>query len=371
MPGKRILFYSEGWGTGGIESFIMNTVRRIYEYFDFDIFCVHDYDTKYDDEISDLGGKRYTLFSGHRPNNIVRLIEGPRAWRRLLGGTSYDIVHVNTMNGMGLRYVAIARAMDVPLCIAHSHNSDVGSGAHELKLALHDCGRQKWGGAAHKRLACSVGAGVHLFGNQSFEVIPNAVDTGRFAYSDDSRYRVRDYLKIPQDVCVAGFIGRLDGQKNPLKVVDVFSKMAREDSKMHFLVIGQGDMSDSVREKVSSLPSGINNRFRLLDRADRIHECYSALDVMVQPSRFEGLPMTMVEAQVAGLAQVVSGAFPDEGIVTDLITRLDVDDSVDKWAKAAMGAMSGERKRRSYSALVAQSAFGESCFKASLHDLYQ
>ena len=79
---KKILFYSEGWGTGGIEAFIMNSIRCLDKtQFKFDVFCTHDYDNGYDDELHGLGAQRFIVFHGAKPNLLKRLSHSTRRWR--------------------------------------------------------------------------------------------------------------------------------------------------------------------------------------------------------------------------------------------------------------------------------------------------
>lgn len=368
---KRVLLYSEGWGTGGIESFIMNVARALdpNEY-EFEIFCTHDYDEGHDREIAELGGVRHVVFKGHKPSNSVRLIEGPNAWVRLLAERRFDVVHVNTMNGMGLCYVALAKKARVPVRIAHSHNADVGPGAHGLKMALHRFGQNRWLGAATARVACSASAGRHLFGDRSFTVLPNSVDTDRFAYSSAARQEARSELGIPNHARVMGFVGRLDPQKDPVKVVEIYQELAQGPEDVHLVLVGQGELENQVSQAVDALSDGLSTSVHRVARSMAMGRLLSAFDVLVQPSRFEGLPMTMVESQASGLPLVVSPAFPEEGVITDLVTVLDRALPAQEWAQQVVRAWSAGEERGRYANLVADSPFGRRHFADIISALY-
>lgn len=76
-----------------------------------------------------------------------------------------------------------------------------------------------------------------------------------------------------------------------------------------------------------------------------VNRLLQAMDVFVFPSLYEGLPVTMVEAQAAGLPCVISDKVPDECIVTEgLVTVQKLSDSVGNWAKHVVSRANMQRK---------------------------
>lgn len=301
----RILYYSEGWGLGGIERFVMNTVEMLDpEEYRFDIFCTHDWSDNYDPTIKKLGGKRYTVFKGYKPNLLTRLLASTKAWAELLREGHYDVVHINTMNGVGFVYAHIARINRVPVRIVHSHNSAFGAGHSVIKSLAHKIGIRLYAKDANSKLACSKEAGEYLFGSRHFEIISNGIDTEAFAFSQDDRTAIRNTLGIPNDALVFGTVGRLSEAKNPLFQIKVLDILRKAKLNAYLLLVGEGELRSAVVKLAEEL--GIENYILLPGSSKAPQKYLSALDVLSMPSKYEGFPLSLIEAVGNGLACVVS-----------------------------------------------------------------
>ena len=302
---KRILYYSEGWGFGGIERFIMNTVAQLNPaQYRFDIFCTHDWSDAYDDTISCLGGRRYVVFKGHKPNLVKRLFASISVWKRLLRKNHYDVVHINIMNGVGFIYAHRARKAGIPVRIVHSHNTAFGSGHWHIKQAAHELGVKLYSDASTCNLACSEDAGYFLFGDKSFQVINNGVDVATFGFDQTIRHDVRNELGVNDRTIVFGSIGRISEAKNPLFQLQILNQLVGLDVDAKLVLIGEGDDADQVEEAMGRLHLR-DHVFRLGSTSEPARYL-DAMDVFTLPSKFEGYPMTLVEAVANGLPCLVS-----------------------------------------------------------------
>ena len=327
----KILFYSEGWGLGGIERFVMNTVEYLNPAkFTFDIYCTHDWDQGYDAQIRMLGGHRYVSFPQEKPNLMKRLIVSTRAWGQLLRDKHYDIVHINTMNGVGLIYAQIAAMHKVPCIVVHSHNSQFGSGMYAMKQISHDLCKFLYGNVATDRLACSQEAGRYLFDNHSFDIIPNGTNTNIFRYSEIERKRVRKVLNIPDDAIVFGNVARLAEAKNPLFQLQILKKIKEHGREAYLLLVGAGALKDDILRTADDY--GLTSFVRLPGTSYDPQIYYSALDVFTMPSVYEGFPMVIAEAASCGLPCLLSPAVPRlQGVIISQ-RRLSLDNP-ETWAK--------------------------------------
>ena len=70
------------------------------------------------------------------------------------------------------------------------------------------------------------------------------------------------------------------------------------------------------------------------------------MDYFVYPSRFEGLPGTIVEAQCSGLKCVMSDTICEEVTVTDLVYTMSIEENPDKWADYIAKTMKYDRRDR-------------------------
>lgn len=354
--GKRVLCYSEAWGQGGIETFLMNLFRRLQgRGFSFALFSTWDWNDSFDAELASLGIGRWTAFEGHRPGQATRLREGSAAFGELIDGMGCDAAYVNTMNGMGFLWSEVAKRRGVPVRVVHSHNSAFGSGFAAAKAVAHEMGKAALGGSATVRLAVSDDAGRYLFGCHPFEVVNNGVDTGRFAFDPSARAQVREGLGVPQDALLLGSVGRIAEAKNPLFQLRVFAEVLKSEPEARYLMAGDGDMRNQAEALVAEL--GIGDRVIMPGYLPDPAAVYSSLDCLIMPSLFEGLSLVCIEGQCAGCPVVCSDALPAEAGITDLEAPLPLSAGAAAWAEAALAKARSPRDRASYAARVAGSGF--------------
>lgn len=356
MTKRRILYYSEGWGRGGIESFIMSAARGLdRDHYEFEIFCTHDHDDRYDEEIADLGGKRYAVFRGYKPNLAKRAIASARAFARILAARRFDIVHVNTMNGMGFLYTKIAQDNGVPIRIAHSHSTRFGKGHPALKNFAHRFGKTVWGLSPTVRLACSRDAGTYLFGGASFQVIPNGIDVDRFRFRTSARDGIRAFLGISDDSFLVGSIGRITDSKNPIFQLDVAAALHRLDADSAYVMVGDGELSDTVDHRIDK--SGMGGFVQRVPSVCNPEDYYCALDAFLFPSKFEGLAIASLEAQCSGLPVLSSDTLSAETDVTDLVKHIPLEAPADVWARELLRSKMNRPERERYASFMEEAGF--------------
>jgi glycosyltransferase involved in cell wall biosynthesis len=337
MSMTKVLFYTEAWGIGGIESFVMNTVETLNrDEFSFDIFSTHDWSDVHDERISQLHGHRYVVFKGDKPGFIKRLLDSGKAWDTLLCQRRYDVVHINAMNGLGFVYSAIAKRHKVPVRIVHSHNSRFGSGSKTVKTIAHVIGKTAFGGSATSRLACSQDAGTYLFGRKKFATIHNGIDTEKYVFDEGKRIEMRQRFGLSQDALVFGAVGRLSEAKNPLFQVDVLCDLCSKNIPAYLLLVGNGPLNEKIR--VYAEEKGVTDRLIMpgaatTESAMQVQDYLSMLDVFSMPSAFEGFPIAAIEAYANGLDLALSEAVPVIGDTEDAEMHLPIDDA-SQWADA-------------------------------------
>ena len=356
VQGKRVICYSEAWGQGGIETFLMALFRRYQGTgFAFTVFSCWDWNMAMDEELASLGIARYTVFPDHRPGQVKRLKEGSAAFGQLINQLTPDAVYANTMNGMGFLYTDVAKRKGVPVRVAHSHNSAFGSGQAAAKAVMHNFGRTVLGGSATERLACSADAGRYLFGGRPFIVVNNGVDTSRFAFNPETRAELRDRFGIPRGAPLFGSVGRLAEAKNPLFQIRTFAEILKLESDAYYLMVGDGDMRSQVEELVREL--GLGDRVIMPGYLTDPAPVYSALDCFLMPSLFEGLAIVCIEAQCARCAIVCSEALPPEAHVTDAEVLMPLSAGERAWAEKAVEMARMEGDRAAYAELVREAGF--------------
>lgn len=144
------------------------------------------------------------------------------------------------------------------------------------------------------------------------EVIRNAVDTDRFQPGD--RQSARAALGLPADARIIGVAGRLEHVKGQ----DTLITAMAEVPQALLVVVGQGSLADAYSAQAASL--GLCDRVIFLGQRDDMPDVYPAFDLVCLPSRNEGLPLSIIEAQACGLPVVATdvgsvreGLCPDVG----------------------------------------------------------
>lgn len=334
MP-KRILHVVTHMNRGGLETMIMNYYRHMdRSKVQFDFLVHREQKADYDDEILALGGKIYRLqplnpFSGA----YLRSLDSFFAEHK-----EYGIVHshLDCMAGIPLKY---AKKYGVPVRLAHSHNNSQPKDAKYLLKLLY---KRRIAPYATKLFACGTDAGRWMFGTDDFTVLNNAIDAAACRYDPEVREAVRQELGICENATVVGHVGRFCTQKNHIFLMDIFASVLRLQPEAVLLLIGVGELRAETEAKAKEL--GIADSVIFAGLRSDVNRLLQAMDVFMLPSLHEGLPLSAVEAQAAGLLCLISDKVPMECAKTDLVTQIPLTAHPDQWAEAVLTAASQPRK---------------------------
>lgn len=334
----RVLQVVNYMDRGGLETMLMNYYRNIdRDRVQFDFLVHRSERAAYDDEIEKMGGRIY---------RIQRLVPWNRSYRKELANffdthREYQIVHVHR-DCMSSVILKEANRHGVLVRIAHSHNSYQDK---DLKYPIKLFYMRSIPKYATHLLACSAVAGDWMFGGVPYMTVKNAIDTKSFSFSPDVRSKKRAELGI-DDKFVVGHVGRFMYVKNHSFLLDVFSSISKKRQNAILLLVGDGELVGEIKEKAKML--GIADKIVFLGVRSDVGEILSAMDVFVFPSIYEGLPLTLVEAQTSGLPCVVSDGVPAECAVTDdLVSLLPLSLGADAWADKILDASKMPRTDRS------------------------
>lgn len=324
MNQLRVLQVVTHMERGGLESMLMNYYRYIdREKIQFD-FLVHRQErAAYDDEIEAMGGKIYRL---------PRLVPWSKAYLTALNRffdehPEYRIVHVH-QDCLSSVILKAAQQHNIPVRIAHSHNANQD---RNLKYPIKLWCRRSIPRCATHLFACGKDAGDWMFGGASYQIINNAIDTTAYTYDTNKRVELRRQLGLADEL-VIGHVGRFNPQKNHPFLMDIFAALLKKESNAVLLLVGGGEGMSQIREKAQKL--GIAEHVHFLGVRSDVADLMQAMDVFVLPSLYEGLPVTMVEAQAAGLPCIISDKVPPECILTEgLVDIMTLSASPEAWAE--------------------------------------
>ena len=282
----------------GVTAYCMNYYRKIdHRRFAVD-FAIHqeldaeDLAKEYYDEIVEQGDQVFS-FGGYGMKSMTSL---KKRVETFFDERAYDIVHVHVLN-VAYFYLKPAKKKGISVRIIHSHATENSDNRvkrirnHFLKdLGLRYC--------TH-RIACSRLAGDYLFGNSEYSVINNAIEYRKYSFDPESRKRIREDFGVSDSVLFIGFVGRFARQKNVLFILEILNRLKKEEFDFRAVLIGNGPLKEEMKNFI--VRHRLEDRIVLMESCPDVHRYYSAMDIMVMPSFFEGLPVTGVEAQYADL----------------------------------------------------------------------
>ncbi len=338
---------------GGVSSFLYNVytnIDREQVQFDFLSPNVTTYGI-HREEIEEMGGRIYEL--GIKGNILTRKTGLYKRLYEFLTQHAYSVVHINSGNFFfNLFAVMAVRKAGVPCRIVHSHNAG-DTNRSRIKKAAFEALKPQLEKNATLLLACSRKAASYMFTDQTVregrvQIVKNGINAERFRFDPEIRKTVRQELGL-QDKFVVGHVGRFYKQKNHVFLIRIFEKIHEKEPESVLLLFGKGDLETEVRGLVNEL--GMAPYVRFMGEVPDIERMYQAMDVFVMPSFHEGLPVSCVEIQAAGVPCVLSDAITEEIKIADSLQFLSLSDSPEIWAKAAL-SMKGHRDLNGYENVI-------------------
>lgn len=309
---------------GGLETMLMNYYRHIdRNKIQFDFLVHRDFKADYDDEILSLGGKIY---------HVSRLNPFSLYYHKELNDffknhSEYKIVHVHQdcLSSFALK---AAKRNNVPVRIAHSHNANQD---RNIKYLIKRYFMRSIPSYATHLFACGKKAGDWMFQGLPYTIMNNAIDTNQFKYNQSIREAVRNTLVIDSDTLVLGHVGRFFYQKNHDFLIDIFNEVHQMNKNTILMLIGTGELEESIKEKVKKY--NLTENVIFLGSRNDVNQLMQAMDIFVFPSHYEGLPVTLVEAQALGLFIVKSDNVPSQCVITPNMMSLSLNMTAKEWAQ--------------------------------------
>lgn len=319
----RVLHIVTNMNRGGLETMIMNYYRSIDKSkVQFDFLVHREQRADYDDEIETLGGKIYRLpilnpLSNHYLKSIDNFFKEHK---------EYKIVHshLDCLSSIPLKY---AKQNGVPFTIAHSHNA---SQDKNLKYIIKLMAKRKISKYADELFACSKKAGQWMFNTDNFITLNNAINSKEYAYNEKKSKDLKEALGLSNKF-VIGHVGRFFKQKNHTFLIDIFKELSQINEDAVLMLVGGGELEEEIKNKVNEL--GLSDKVLFLGVRDDIPDLMQVMDVFLLPSLYEGLGIVLIEAQASGLKCIISDTIPDDGIITNNVTKVSLNKSPKEWSK--------------------------------------
>ena len=362
MDKKKVLIVMGGncMGVGGIESMVINYYRRLNkENLVVDFVFFGEGIGLYDEEIKSNGGRIF-----HLPIKSRHPLKSHLAMKKLLIREKYDIVHAN-LNAAGIcSALKIAKQCGIPVRISHAHSTNHGTQS-KIRWILNDLARKRITGYSTHNFACSDLAGEWYYGSKPYEILPNAVETAKFAFDSSKRESVRAEMNVESDF-VIGHVGNLGFPKNQSYLLEIFAAFKSACPKSKLWLVGEGEDLEALNAKAKALK--IENDVCFLGKRNDVDRLLQGMDAFVLPSFFEGFPVVVAEAVAADLPCFVSDSVTKTVVLSDRVEMLSINDSADLWAKKIMECIGNVR--RDNTSLMKQNGFDIDIAAERLNSFY-
>lgn len=319
----------------GISTVIMNYCRNMdFDKHNITIYAGAPIVEQYKNECEKLNIKIVEMPSKRGGNPLKYYIYLLKA----INKKNTDVVHIHGNSGTIALELLITKIKGIKKRIAHCHNTTCDN------IKIHKILKPLLKLLYTKGFACSKEAGEWMFGNGEFEVLPNGFDTEKFKFDEKKRKEIRKKLKI-DDGYIIGHVGMFNNQKNHPYMLKVFESIAKKNEKAYLLFVGTGPDYDKIQELINKHP--YKERIICYGVTDKVSEVYDAMDLFFFPSKFEGLGIVLLEAQMKGLPCVASDVIPKEvELDKNMIDFLSLDADVEVWSKVILKKLENKINRK-------------------------
>ena len=319
----KVLHVIGSMNIGGAETMIMNIYRNIdRNEYPFIFFVDLEEKSYYEDEINAMGGVIYRSGGGkssHPIRYFVRLVS-------VIKENKINVIHVHTSNASAFYTLFIAKLCGVKKRIVHSHNT---FGISSIKQKLF---RRLLLSNATDLLSCGADASDWMYGNNACKakIINLPVDCDKMKFNKILREENRNTWMSGKKT-VFGHIGRMNEQKNPIYLINLFARVHAINKDTQLIYVGSGNLEPQIKTMISELK--LENDIILIQSVPNASYVLNGMDAFLLPSKYEGFPTVALEAQANGLPIFISDRVTHAIKLTDLVHFISLDDDISTTAK--------------------------------------
>lgn len=345
--------------SGGAFSLMFQVQKQLADKTIFDYFSMSSFKSEdVVEAIKKYGGQIYC--AELRKNRLLGHLLLPFKFYKFLKKSDYAIIHIHADTAWKICLYAIpAKIIKTERVIIHSHSGGINGDYRKVKIFAHKIMKRFIPYVATEYCTCSRKATLWMYGdNPQYPVIwiKNGVDTDRFKFSESARKEIRKKLNIEDETLVIGTVGDLSYSKNPEYLIRIMRELKNAtENKYKLIYIGSGNNDKSVRMYANEME--VVNDVIFYGKTDNVQKVLCALDIYVMPSRFEGLPVSVIEAQANGLPCILSSEITTEVGLSENTQFIRLAESIDNWVKSIQKMSQENRCRENGEILVRNHGF--------------
>ena len=315
----------------GISTMILDLLGR----FDKAKFKIHlivqgNYDRGLISEFNNVG-----IICKYVPSRKKALFKYMKMLNSIFKKEKYDVVYVHGSSAIMSIELFVAALNGCRVRLVHSHNTMC-----EHKI-LDKCFRPLFYYLYTDAMACGVDAGKWLYGDRKYLVLKNGRDIRKFSFNNDMRKKIRNQLEISDETLVVGNVGNFNEQKNQAFTLRVFKELLKLKPNSKLVLVGTGEKLNEMRMLSQEL--GVSNSVIFLGIVNNVQDYLQAMDVMILPSLYEGVPLVVIEWQIARLPSLISDRITRECAFSELVHYKSLDASYLDWANELIKISAFER----------------------------
>lgn len=363
----RVLQVIAGMNAGGMETMIMNYYRNIdRNKIQFDFLITAKEKCFYEDEINKLGGNIYRITARN-----VNFLKNRKELKAFFKNNKYAIVEFH----QGITYyypLKMAKKYGVKTRIIHNHGIDRAF-LKKYKIYNEIFAKRRISGLATNYFSCSEEVNDQLFSNKilksnNIEIVPNAIDIKKYRYNHTIREKIRKELNIEENTKVYGHIGTFTYPKNHKFLIEIFENISQKEEKSKLILIGNGTLKSDIKREIEE--KGLQEKVTFLGIRKDIDMLLSAMDCFLFPSIFEGIPLTLIEAQSNGVPVIMSDTISERVLINSNCTRISLEDK-EKWIEESIKTKKeNELNRIKKNENMAQTNFNINTQAKKLQEIY-
>lgn len=335
---KRILHVNiDNNGGNGAFALVMYLYSNLKSDYIFDFYTMGKFiESKELENIEKLGGKVYS--ADLRKNKFLGHLKLPFKFKNCIKKNNYDTVHIHSEVAYKVfLYVLGARLAGVKRIIIHAHSSKIDGNYVLIKKIAHNLTKKAICKQGTDFLAISEDAANWLFtkdvinDKQHFNYLTNGICPQNYCFNEETRRRMRQQFNIADDVILIGHVGALKKVKNQSFLIEIMYNLKNSDVNTKLMLVGEGEDRKKLEQKIEQL--GLLNDALLLGTRSDVSDLMQAFDILVFPSFFEGVPMTLIEAQCIGMPIIASDTIQNTIKVNNNVKFESLNRGIEYWCQ--------------------------------------
>lgn len=338
---------ADNFKKGGMSQVIWRLMENLSEEVGFSFLtCRDDVPNDVLSELESYGAKRVyikKISSNKYINFVMRYCQTVRVIKK----GNYDFVHINADDMIGAVVYILASIKCNCKIVLQCHTTRFSTNNRfliKIKSVICSVIYKFLTDYIDIKLAVSTPAAHFFYGEKidDIHILSNGLAPEKYIYSEEKRMYLRKKMNVGNKIIV-GHIGRFCYAKNHIFLLRVFEDAIRKNEEMELWLVGNGSLENEIRLQVQRM--GLDSKVRFLGTTQDIQMYLSAFDTFLFPSRYEGFPLALVEAQASDLPVLISDTITDEAIFSNKAYKLSLNKPLTEWSNTLLESIKYKSRR--------------------------